>query len=62
MSLASGSIAITQNESTIIMIGLDAPGTTSSTTYAVYITTTAGTLSFPEGTNPGNIILDEIMV
>jgi hypothetical protein len=62
MALASGAATITQHATQATMFGLDAPGSTSSQTYAAYITTTAGTLSFPESGVPASMILKELMV
>ena len=45
----------------LAMTHLDSPATTSSTTYTVYISGSAGaTIIFPQGTNTASIILMEI--
>ena len=65
LSGAGGFTNIFSNSGRIIgslaMTHLDSPATTSSTTYTVYISGSAGaTIIFPQGTNTASIILMEI--
>jgi hypothetical protein len=57
----AGATGVTQIAAQAVMIGLDAPFSLSAQTYAVYITTTAGTLSFPESGITASMLLQEIM-